>query len=64
MKIALVLPHTIEEFGIDGDKDFAQDDGYEHQYARLIMKTGHEPTLYYMSYKKGTAGLSTSLAAR
>lgn len=55
MKIALVMPHTAEEFGICSDEDYAQHDGYEHQYARLIKRMGHEPIIYLMSHREGTS---------
>jgi glycosyltransferase involved in cell wall biosynthesis len=55
MRIALVLPHTQEEFGISSDEEYAQHDGYEHKYAKLLMKMGHKPVVYYLSHKRDTS---------
>ncbi|MEM3399965.1 MAG: glycosyltransferase family 4 protein [Candidatus Micrarchaeia archaeon] len=53
MKVGFILPHTQEEFGITTDEEYAEHDGYEHKYAKLINKMGHEATVYYLSHRGG-----------
>lgn len=55
MKVALVLPHSQEEFGIASDEQYAKHDGYEHKYAKLLAKLGFEPTVYFLSNRRGVS---------
>jgi glycosyltransferase involved in cell wall biosynthesis len=55
MRIALVLPHSQEEFGIASDAQYAKHDGYEHRYAKLLAKLGHEPTVCFLSNRRGVS---------